>query len=115
MKLLGVACKSILVTSPRLLHLTAYLQAIHGKRGKSCIMLKKCMRQATQMENILELDWATHSQQVWFHPEHVATAELWLTHVMSNDGFGAMDWHLANRVDGDLMKFSLPLPGWFQK
>ena len=105
----------MLVLQPRLLHMRAYLAAIHGLWGKAEKLLASCRKKAQKMENMLEDSWAQNSQQVWFHPEHVAKADLWLTHVMSDDGMGLMDWNLADKVDSNQMKYSLPLPISFEK
>ena len=59
-----------------------------------------------------QIEWAEHSRQVWYDPDYdQIQAEFWLEHADEE----MLDWHMANSVEGSIIKYSLPLPHWFKQ
>ncbi|XP_070579239.1 adenylate cyclase type 10-like [Ptychodera flava] len=99
-------CKKFQVCRPRYCHLLAFYYILSGDKTKCGKWLNKSLILSEQMSNNLEHQWAEHSQIVWFDPNHSEIQdEFW--QLSTEDD---LDWHIASAIDGEISKYSLPLP-----
>ncbi|XP_077990637.1 adenylate cyclase type 10-like [Glandiceps talaboti] len=106
LRYLQFLCKKFPSLKPRYHHMHAYFYIL-SEDLKSCRKsLTKSIGCSEEMDNVLEHQWADHSQIVWFDPNHsVIQDELW--QLSTEDD---LDWHIATAIDGEINKYSLPIP-----
>ncbi|XP_074661549.1 adenylate cyclase type 10-like [Tubulanus polymorphus] len=110
MEKLRIICQRFTVFQPRMYLLRSYYHMITGFTGIAKAYLLRSINRSKKTGNVLDEEWAEHCKQVWFDPEHdLVQHSFWM---MYNDS-GMVDHHVAQSIPGSLIKYSLPLPHWF--
>ena len=98
------------VVEPRYLHLQAYYHALGGHMIKADYLLNRCLSLSKRENNLLELQWASHSLDMWFVPITSDNFNLWYQISMSNN---KMDCRIAEKPEGSSVMYALPMPSWY--
>lgn len=99
-------CNYMEVFSPRYCHLMAYKNAIFGQNKVAKKHLNKAVKLAKKVKNMLELEWAEHSNEVWFNSNaNQEQPAFWMR---------AGDERRLDPVTDTRIMYSLPLPHWLR-
>lgn len=91
---------------PRYFHLIAYKNAIFGQNKVAKKYLNKAVKMAKKMKNLLEVEWAEHSNEVWFSSNaNQEQTDFWIE---------ARDGKRLDPARDSRIMYSLPLPHWLR-
>ncbi len=84
---------------------------MHNKKGAKKL-LRQCISLSAAQGNVLEKTWAEQSQQVWWDLNCDSQQAIFWQPQQGQDVRSAPDWHVANKMDGEITMYSLPMPHW---